>query len=161
MTLNKNKIVFKALFEQSKFKPIIYNGKKVYPFDFLELTKERQKIRITFEKTNSSYVQAVCLEINGKIVINNQEIEKGILLREDTIPQKDICLEIISKDKTLTVKNVSIWKKSKNKIVASPEDGTAMIIENLPNNAGKRYFCNDVIADDDFDDLIFKIEYID
>lgn len=36
--------------------------------------------------------------------------------------------------------------------------GTAMIVEQLPN--GRRYRCNDGHPDDDFDDLIFRIEIV-
>jgi hypothetical protein len=34
----------------------------------------------------------------------------------------------------------------------------AMIVEELPN--GRRYRCNDSQRDDDFDDLIFRIERV-
>jgi hypothetical protein len=33
-----------------------------------------------------------------------------------------------------------------------------MIVEALPN--GRRYRCNDGFADDDFDDLIFRLERV-
>jgi hypothetical protein len=103
----------------------------------------------------------VDITINGSIIINGQEIEGGILLREDTLPTKKVMFEALSNDEKFKVKNVTIWKKSKNQIASSPEDGSAMIVQELPGGKGKRYRCNDVLADDDFKDLIFRIEYVD
>jgi hypothetical protein len=46
-----------------------------------------------------------------------------------------------------------------NGVVHSWLNGAAMIVEEIPN--GRRYRCNDAEADDDFDDIIFRLERLD
>jgi len=43
-----------------------------------------------------------------------------------------------------------------NGVKQSWHNGAAMIVEEIPH--GRRYRCNDGYADDDFDDIIFRLE---
>jgi hypothetical protein len=45
-----------------------------------------------------------------------------------------------------------------NGVVESLHNGAAMIVEEIPN--GRRYRCNDGFADDDFDDIVFRLERV-
>ena len=45
-----------------------------------------------------------------------------------------------------------------NGTMHSGHNGAAMIVEPLPN--GRRYRCNDGFADDDFDDIVFRLERV-
>jgi hypothetical protein len=62
-------------------------------------------------------------------------------------------LEVIGKVSTIEVKNV--WDVGDG-VIHSWHNGAAMIVEPLPN--GRRYRCNDGLADDDFDDIVFHLE---
>ena len=160
MTSKFEKIIFRRLFEKSSYKPIEYKNKTIYPYDDFYLKKNQQRLKFILESTNSKYLQAIDITVDGSIVVNKQKVDNGILLREDTLPSSEILFEVVSKKRKIRIKNVTIWRKSNNKIMVSPDDGSAMIVEELPDNKGKRYRCNDVMADDDFDDLIFRIEYV-
>jgi len=56
-------------------------------------------------------------------------------------------------------KIVPIYADSDSWIKFDKWGGAAMYSEDIPN--GKRYFCNDGVPDDDFDDIIFTVERID
>ena len=56
---------------------------------------------------------------------------------------------------TIEVKNV--WDVG-NGVIESWHNGAAMIVELLPD--GRRYLCNDGFADDDFDDIVFRLERV-
>lgn len=158
--MNEEKIYFGDEFLKQKKSSIVYKGKKFYQIDKFPLKSEKQKLKIVFEKTDSEYIQGISLDSSGEIIINGNHFKKGVLLREDTILSKEIRIEVLDKDKKLDVWNRWIWKDSSGKeVIDSWHNGAAMMIEELPN--GRRYLCNDGKPDDDFNDLIFRIEYID
>jgi len=98
--------------------------------------------------------QGVALRIEGKFKVNGQIIRRGIVLWQDTAPQT-VDLKVIGKVSTIEVKNV--WDVG-NGVIHSWHNGAAMIVETLPN--GRRYRCNDGLADDDFDDIVFHLERV-
>jgi hypothetical protein len=63
--------------------------------------------------------------------------------------------EIVGDGSVLEVRNA--WDCG-NGVVESWHNGAAMIVEELPN--GRRYRCNDGFADEDFDDIVFRLERI-
>ncbi len=76
------------------------------------------------------------------------------MLWQDTAPQT-VDFEIIGKASTIEVKNM--WDFGDG-VMQSWHNGAAMIVESLPN--GRRYRCNDGDPDDDFDDIIFRLERV-
>lgn len=95
------------------------------------------------------------LRFEGKFKINDQIIRRGIVLWHDTAPQT-VELEFLGKpSSTIEVKNV--WDVGDG-VIHSWHNGAAMIVEQLPS--GRRYRCNDGFADDDFDDIVFRLERV-
>lgn len=63
--------------------------------------------------------------------------------------------EVLGEASTINIYN--LWDCG-NGVVQSLHNGAAMIVEEIPN--GRRYRCNDGEADEDFDDIIFRLERI-
>ncbi len=154
-------VIFEDLFKKNDWKPLRYKKQLVYPFDAFRLKSENQKIKIVFQQTDSPNIQAVSLSTRDGFIVEGERIKKGLILRQDTIPSRTVNLVAVSKDKNMVVKNVTFWKNWAGHEMRSSGNGSAMIVQELPNGRGRSYRCNDVEPDDDFNDLIFRIEYAD
>lgn len=100
--------------------------------------------------------QGVRLKCSGKFQANNQTAagKTGIVLWADSAPDV-VDLQLLGKPAEITVYNV--WD-SGNGVIDAWHNGAAMMIEEIPN--GRRYRCNDGFADDDFDDIVFRLERV-
>lgn len=144
---------FEKLFIESKGQPIIYKSKELKMIDKISLSSNKLILDIEFVSTNSKWKQGIVLKTNGDFHVNGQKVPQKIVLWEHTAPKKNT-IQLNSKDKLLSVYNV--WET---------EDGTvhfwhsaaAFFIEK--SNESKIYYCNDGYPDEDFDDLIFKIDF--
>jgi hypothetical protein len=147
---------FQSMFTKSKGKPISYNGKTLHLADKLPV-HAGDAFCITFEKTNSNYRQGVTFDSDKKSVfqVDGELMEYGFNLWEDTIPKKSIPLSIVKTKGEMWVHN--IWDHGDG-VTHSCHNGAAMIIEEIEN--GKRYLCNDGHPDENFDDIVFRIERI-
>ncbi len=94
------------------------------------------------------------MDIDGSFEVNEQNIKKSIVLWHDTAP-REVVLKVRTKKSELLVNNV--WDTG-NGLMHSGHNGAAMIVEETAS--GRRYKCNDGLPDDDFDDLVFRIEFI-
>lgn len=146
-------VSFQSMFEKSAGKPIEYQGKTLVMMDDFP-TEGATRLRLVFETCNGEWRQGVGLRIDGKFKVHGQTINKGIVLWHDTAPQI-VELEVPSKVSTVEVKNV--WDVGDG-VIHSWHNGAAMIVEPLPS--GRRYHCNDGFADDDFDDIVFRLERV-
>jgi hypothetical protein len=144
---------FQDIFEKSAGKPITYQGKTLVMLDVF-LTEGATTLRLVFEACNAEWRQGVAIRFDGKLEVNHQVIKRGIVLWHDTAPQI-VDLEMISNVSQIEVKNV--WDVGDG-VIHSWHNGAAMIVETLPN--GARYHCNDGLADDDFDDVVFRLERV-
>jgi len=146
-------VVFEDEFRKSNGQPIQYKGKIVCLGDKILLKEKKQKIKVFFESIDSPWRQGIHLETDKKIEVNKQLIKK-VALWYDTAPKIIECI-CYSKKGILWVWN--IWDTGDG-VTEACHNGAAMIVEELPN--GRRYRCNDGYPDDDFDDLIFRIEIV-
>jgi hypothetical protein len=145
--------VFEALFRESKGQPIVYNGRKLYLVDLLPCT-QGDAFRVTIESTDSEWRQGVMLRAPGPITVAGRRIRGPVVLWEDTAPTvSDI--RIRAAKGPLEIKNV--WDTG-NGVVQSWHNGAAMMIEEVPS--GRRYRCNDGHPDEDFDDIVFRVEKV-
>jgi hypothetical protein len=146
---------FESMFMQSKGKPIEYNGRTLVMADRFP-TPGIRAIRTVFEECNGRWRQGVRLKCNGEFRVDGQAIhgKGGFVLWHDTAPSS-VEIELVGKVPEVTVYNV--WDVGDGTIQVG-HNGAAMIVEEIPN--GRRYRCNDGEADDDFDDLIFRIEQV-
>jgi hypothetical protein len=111
------------------------------------------RIRVIIESTNSDWRQGVHLRIDKYFLANGKKVKDiGIWDKKKNFPYE---FSYESKNRKLLVWN--IWDVGDG-VVESMHNACGMIVEQLPN--GRRYRCNDGHPDDDFDDLIFRIEVV-
>ena len=145
---------FEELFRESRGQPVIYKGQVIQLSDCLPIASD-QRMRITFESINSDWRQGVALDSDGEIQVNGQPpAKKGIALWCRT-PPCEFLVRIKSKKGRCFIKNV--WDVGDG-VTHSWHNGAAMIVEETRN--GRRYKCNDGRPDEDFNDLIFRIELL-
>lgn len=146
---------FQSLFLESKGDKIIYQGKFLKLADRINLSEVKIKLRLTFIKSDSKWQQGIFLSTKkGKIHIAGKTYSKKVLIMDDSISEEEE-ITVEAKDKILFVYNA--WKDENDKVLYW-EKGAAMYIEEYENS--KIYYCNDGLPDDDFNDLIFKIEFL-
>ena len=149
---------FQPMFIESKGKAIQYKGMTLVLMDRLPIEGARA-IRLVFEQCRGRCRQGVSLicegvrfRINGRLFDGGK---KGIGLWQDTAPSS-VEIEIVGRGRDLKVHNA--WDTG-NGTVHYWHNGAAMIVEEIPN--GRRYRCNDGEPDEDFDDIVFRIERVD
>ncbi|WP_349407788.1 hypothetical protein [Pseudalkalibacillus sp. SCS-8] len=145
-------VSFQEEFMKSRGKPIVYKGKTIMMLDRIAIGK-KSKIRIKFEKTNSEWDQGISLKVDKGIIVEGEEI-KHLRLWEKHAPSY-LEYDVETNNGELLLWN--IWDTG-NGSTDAWINGAAMIAQDLDN--GKIYFCNDGHPDDNFDDLVFKIEII-
>ncbi len=144
---------FQQLFMESKGQPIQYEGKELKMVDRIPLPAINTSLRIEFVSTDSKWKQGIVLQTKGNFEVNGLKLPNKIVLWEHTAP-KQLEMTVKSKDKTLVIYNV--WE-TEDGTIHYWHNGGAFFIEEV--NKAIIYHCNDGYADDDFDDLIFKLEY--
>lgn len=144
---------FAKLFFGSKGKPVDYKGTIIQMMDYFPV-ESGQSIRVQFESVNARWRQGIALTTDGAFVLNARRLPKAIVLWSDTAPQETLLI-VESKKGECEVKNV--WDTGDGTI-ESWYNGAAMIVEETP--LGRRYKCNDGDPDEDFDDIIFRIERV-
>ena len=152
---------FGKLFMEAKSTSIEWNGKTIILSDKFPVSNG-DILLISIEKTNSNRRQGLCVDITGSCELNGNlhKIGKGVqmLFWEDTAP-KQFELKVITKNDFVWVNN--IWESTSylgTKSVDYGHNGAAMIVEEIEN--GRRYYCNDGFADEDFDEIIFTIQKV-
>ena len=141
------------MFTESQGQPVEYQGRLIHMVDRLAVAKN-QRIVVSFQKVNSDWRQGIHLSTVGRFEVNSQQIKTSLVLWQDTAPQKvDIIVQ--SRSGVCLVKNV--WDVGDG-VMHSWHGGGAMLISDRDN--GRLYECNDGRADDDFDDLIFRISLV-
>lgn len=142
---------FEKLFFASKGQPVVYNGQTIQMVDHIPI-KDGQFLRVIFESVKAEWRQGIRLKTDGEFIVNNKTIKKAVVLWHDTAP-REVLLQVHTKKGDCSIKNV--WDTG-NGVMDSWHNGAAMIVEEVPT--GKRYRCNDGQPDDDFDDIIFRVE---
>ncbi len=145
---------FEDMFMKSKGKPVTYQGKTLVMLDDFP-TEGATKMRLVFEICNGEWRQGASLRFRekGEIVMNGQHLKHAVCWH-DTAPQT-VEFAVTGEAGTIEVKNV--WDVG-NGVIESWHNGAAMIVESIPD--GRRYRCNDGLADDDFNDIVFRLERI-
>lgn len=146
---------FSLLFEASNYKPIVYKDKLIQIADELPLPPSNKYI-LLIESTNSQWEQGII--INSKAahfrLNDTKESLNSLLIWTSEIPRNNV-IHIIARGKT-PLKIWNMWR-----IDGGPtsygHNGAAIIIEQIEK--GRKYLCNDGYPDDDFDDLIFTVNW--
>lgn len=143
---------FEHQFVQSNGGPISYNGATLVLLDRFAI-RPGGTLRLTFESSAGPWRQGVLLRTDGSFTINDQVLKKSVLLWRDTAPE-EVLFRVNSKKGSLEVNNV--WDMGDG-AVHYWHNGAAMIVDEIPT--GRRYRCNDGHPDDNFTDLIFRLEH--
>lgn len=155
--------LFSELFEQSQGKPIIFNNKTVHRALRVSGPK-KLKIIITFIEKNSIYKQGISFNMftmKGKLSCNGETINKGGFEIWENSSHKRLEVDVEIKKGELSVFNISEYIDFRgSSSIISLSKGMAFYYEEISANK-YRCYCNDWEPDDDFDDLIFDIEFID
>lgn len=148
---------FEELFKKSKGKPVFYNGREIKLADEIFFVEKLASINLTFIETgHNGYKQGIVLETDGEFYVNEQTIPKKIVLWEDTAPKK---LEISFKTNSKKLLVYNAWRIPESSVpIHFWHNGAAIQVEEF--SGGKIYHCNDGQANDDFNDLVFKIEVL-
>jgi hypothetical protein len=110
-------------------------------------------LRLRFDSVNSDWRQGVWLRTDRSIIVGSQDYEQ-VVLWQDTAPPV-VELTCSSKDGLLDVYNV--WCSGRpHTRMESHSASSGMLIEELPN--GRRYQCNDIGFETQFDKLVFRLE---
>ena len=145
---------FQTLFEKANGQPILYKGKELVQLDKINLSANTIALKITFLSTDSKYTQGIVLRTKGEFEIEGTRLPKMIALWEDTAP-KEVDIIVRSKDKMLYIYNA--WKTASGSVNCLYY-GAAIYIEEI--DGAKIFHCNDGFPDDDFNDLVFKVEFL-
>ena len=123
--------------------------KDVVKWDIFNI-KNAEQIKIVFESYYSQWRQGVWLCTDTKIIINEISC-KSVELWINTAP-KEVACQCFTSDGMLSVYN--IWDRNNGK--ESQTWSSGMLVEELDN--GRRYRCNDIGFDTNFDKIVFRIE---
>jgi hypothetical protein len=113
-------------------------------------------MRLVFKDRKGKWQRGAAKGNDGQFAVAGEIVsgERGVSLWQsqhwDTVE-----FEVLGPASMIEVHNA--WDCG-NGVVDSWLNGAAMIVEEIPN--GRRYRCNDGFADDDFDDIIFRLERV-
>ena len=109
-----------------------------------------EELTIFFEDKKSTWSQGVWLMCDGGIQVHGEE-KKDIVLWYETATNP-ISIKCKTTNGKLNIYNV--WNRGFG--INSQSHSSGMVVEDLPN--GRRYRCNDIGFDTNFEKLIFRIE---
>lgn len=143
---------FQRLFEQARRPWIEWNGHVLQALDRFPVLGAR-RLELTRVSTAGRWRQGASIraETAARLRVNGV-VAEHMTFWEDTAPSK-VLIEVEGHPDTLCVYNK--WELYPG-MVHEWLNGAAMIVEELPN--GRLYRCNDGEADEDFDDIVFKLE---
>lgn len=155
--------LFEELFNKADSQIIEYNNRVIHRAFSIDAPK-RVRIIVSFVKRNSEYLQGVSINMftmKGTMTCNGITIKKGgFAIWEDHSPIDNI-IDAEIKGGTLCIFNFSEKTDYRGvKYEVSLQMGSCFYYNQLGKNK-YRCYCNDWEPDDDFDDLIFDIEFID
>lgn len=116
--------------------------------------RQAVSLRLAFAGRAGQWRNGVGSNNNGLLMIAGQAFDGkiGVTLWQSNL-WKDIVFHVSDGAKFIEIYNS--WDCGDG-VVHSWHNGAAMIVENFAT--GRRYRCNDGFADDDFNDLIFRVE---
>jgi hypothetical protein len=107
-------------------------------------------LKLTFEDVNSPWRQGVWMKADDHLIVNGQRCP-SVELWQGTAPM-EVFVECHTRNGRLHLYN--IWDKGNGSNSQSWTSG--MLVEELPN--GRRYRCNDIGFDSNFEKLVFRVE---
>jgi hypothetical protein len=112
-----------------------------------------------FESVNSAWLQGVHLETDRSITVDRRKYKRGTTIFHNPDHPE---LLIVPETKVGVLWVMNVWDQRPGDTYNNPgivmlhEMYCSMLVEELPR--GYRYRCNEGRDDDDYDDLVFRIE---
>jgi hypothetical protein len=116
--------------------------------------REGELIKLTFESVNSPWRQGVWMKTDDYLTVNQQRCP-SVELWQDSAPT-EILLECHTRNGWLHLYNT--WDSDRGLGMESQSWSSGMLVEELSN--GRRYRCNDIGLDTNFDKLVFRVERV-
>lgn len=129
----------------------VFEKKEVISWDVFPVSGG-ETVSLTFESKNSEWSQGVWLMCDMGVEIDGL-LCKSVMLWYETAPNQ-VKVKCYTESGLLNVYN--IWNRGNGP--ASQTHTSGMLIEEI--SKGRRYRCNDIGLQTDFDKLVFKIEYL-
>lgn len=117
-----------------------------------------ERFVLVFESANSDWEQLVHLETDRTVEVETATYQRGTLVRFS--PNKlRVPIRCRTHEKVLWIWNAWSYRdRQGSQRLESLENYAGMLVEEMP--AGYRYRCNEGRDDDDYDDLVFRIERV-
>lgn len=150
-------IDFSELLDEAEGKPVNYKGKDIIRADKIRIEK-KFKAEIELISVNSQWRQGIRFSTEGEIDVGDNLIGSShIFWQELWTEMNSGAIEVTGKSKNgiLLMYNSWDWGKGTEAWVCN----AAMIKETVGKNE-YIYNCNDGDWDDDFNDLIFRVEIL-
>lgn len=158
---------FSELFLESNDDEVFYKGERIYSCDFIE-KPGKYYLKFRFIKENEKVEQLIILAFNPddkyKIYYKGKEMQAigkrfpTIDLTKDSFGNEFV-LEVELIKGRIGICNGNIEMLGDKRCVTYMDREHAMKIEDKGNI--KIYHCNSTLDEDDFDDLVFEIEFLD
>lgn len=114
--------------------------------------KDGERLHVVFEASNSPWRQGVFVRTDRFLIVDGMKC-RSVELWRDTAPET-VTIECHTYKGLLHLHNV--WDSGTGS--ASQAWSSGMLVEELP--AGRRYRCNDIGFDTNFDKRVFRIERV-
>lgn len=112
--------------------------------------------RIGLESTNSAWRQGIWIGTQGLLRVNDVESAQIVIWRDSAPASVDI--EVIESDGNLRVYN--IWDSGRGIKDHESQSMTSGMIIDVLNDGTRRYRCNDIGYEPDFDKLVFTLQVL-
>lgn len=112
-----------------------------------------EKLKVVFERKNSEWEQGVWIMCDMGVTVDDQTGKSVYLWFERSSPS-GVIVQCHTENRLLSIYNV--WDRGRG--VESQSASSGMLVEELDN--GRRYYCNDIGFETQFNKLIFRIEYL-
>ncbi len=112
--------------------------------------------KLVFESANSDWQQSVTLVTDKEVRLGTKIFKRGVIVHYDP-SRSEFLFEARTREGMLWVWNSWHYRDAQGSLhTASQLNYAGMIVEKL--STGFRYRCNEGRDDDDYDDLVFRIE---
>ena len=113
-------------------------------------------VRMVHKSQDGKWVHGATQKETGKIIYTGEALDgTTAIVFWQSVKGDTAEFEILGDASTLQV--VNVWDCG-NGVVELMHNCAAMIVDDLSN--GRRYHCNDGFPDDDFDDIVFRLERV-
>ena len=141
--LGTSRIYNKAFAERGRADVVMWDVMRIDP---------NQVIKVMFEGGTSPWRQGVWLKTDRGLLVNDQ-FAPSMEVWVDSAPP-EVVAHCMTEDGNLSVCN--IWDSGRGRGRESQAHSSGMLVEDLPD--GRRYRCNDIGFDTNFDKLVFRIQ---